>query len=196
MTLSSFVRVLIAGLLFVSATAMAVEEAVYVVTLTDGHFEIRDYAPQVVAEVVVSGDREGAGSDAFEPLFDYISGGNRAQQKIAMTAPVSQQRNGTNWAVSFMMPAARTLKNLPAPANPAVELREIPGRRVAAIRYSGRWSEERYNRYRAELEAWLDEHDLTATGQAIWARYDPPFMPWFMRRNEILIPLAHGPAGA
>ena len=210
MSLSGFLRVLATGLLFVSATVMAVEEADYVVTMADGRFEIRDYAPQVVAEVVVPGNREGAGSDAFDPLFDYISGGNRAQQKIAMTAPVSQQaageeiamtapvaqqRSGTDWAVSFMMPAGRTLENLPVPSNPAVKLRAIPGRRVAAVRYSGTWSEERYERFRAELEAWLDEHQLTAAGQAIWARYNPPFMPWFLRRNEILIPLTETPAG-
>ena len=205
MNLSNPVRALVPILLFISATAVAVEEADYVVTEQDGRFEIRDYAPQVVAEVVVSGDRESAGSDAFEPLFDYISGGNHAKQKIAMTAPVSQQsagekiamtapvsqqRSGNDWAVSFMMPAGRTLDNLPAPTNPSVVLREIPRQRVAAIRYSGTWSEQRYDHYRAKLEAWLDERDLMASGPAVWARYDPPFMPWFMRRNEILIPLA------
>ena len=190
---------------------MAAEEADYVVTMADGRFEIRDYAPQIVAEIVVPGDREGAGSNAFQPLFDYISGGNSARQKIAMTAPVAQQAagekiamtapvaqqpSGADWAVSFMMPAGRTLENLPVPANPEVKLREIPGRRMAAVRYTGTWSEQRYNRYRAELETWLGEHRLTAAGQAIWARYDPPFMPWFMRRNEILIPLADTPTGS
>ena len=77
-----------------------------------------------------------------------------------------------------------------------VALREVPARRVAAVRYSGVWSEQRYDRYLAELEAWLRKQQLTAAGGPIWARYEPPFMPWFMRRNEILIPVSGGPPAA
>ena len=190
---------------------MAVEEAAYSVAVQEGRFEIRDYAPQVIAQVVVEASLEAAGNQAFKPLFDYISGDNRTNQeiamtapvaqqsageKIAMTAPVSQQRSGNEWIVSFMMPAGRTLHNLPVPTDPKVKLREVPARRVAAVRYSGFWSEKRYERHKGELEAWLNEKQLTRTGKPIWARYDPPFKPWFMRRNEILIPVAGAPSGS
>ncbi|MGR8947989.1 MAG: SOUL family heme-binding protein [Gammaproteobacteria bacterium] len=195
--------------LLILNTAMAVEEASYEIVLTEGQFEIREYAPQVVAQVVVATEMEDAGSAAFKPLFDYISGANQTNQEIAMTAPVAQQRrgekiamtapvaqqsNGDSWVVSFMMPAGRTLENLPAPTNSLVEIREVPARQVATVRYSGFWSEKRYRKFKRELEAWLETKQLTATGDPIWARYDPPFKPWFMRRNEILIPLASAPA--
>ncbi len=182
-----------------------VEQASYTVVLKAGKFEIRDYAPSVVAETVVSGSLEDAGNKAFGRLFGYISGKNRAQGRIAMTAPVAQRPSSERipmtapvgqrpaeggWAVSFMMPASYTLETLPAPENPDVTLREVPAGRMAAVRYSGVWSEKRYRRYKRELESWIAERGLTVVGEAVWARYNPPFTPWFRRRNEILIPVA------
>jgi hypothetical protein len=125
--------------------------------MQDGAFEIRDYAPHVVAETLVEGSLEEAGNKAFDRLFHYISGGNRARAKVAMTAPVSQQSKGEKiamtapvaqrrvreqWAVSFMMPATYTLEILPAPEDQLVTLRQVPARRIAAVRYSGSWSEK------------------------------------------------------
>jgi hypothetical protein len=182
----------------------AVEEAAYTPLIADQRFELRLYEPHVVAEVVVTGTLEEAGNRAFRQLFNYISGANqprtniamtapvsqqRAGQKIAMTAPVSQHAIGDQWAVSFMMPAAHTLQTLPAPADPAVVLRAEPQRLLAAIRYSGRWSETSYARHKAELEQWIANRGWQPSGPAIWARYNAPFVPWFMRRNEILIPV-------
>ncbi len=112
-----------------------------------------------------------------------------SSEKIAMTAPVGQQRQEGRWAVSFMMPKSYTLDSLPVPDDPAVRLREVPARRVAAVRYSGTWSEERYRKYLRELEAWIDEKGFESLDEPIWARYNPPFTPWFLRRNEILIPV-------
>lgn len=184
---------------------MAIEEARYEVVEKNGDFEIRDYSSHILAETVVEGDLEDAGSTAFNKLFRYISGANRsrdkvamtapvsqqpASEKIAMTAPVGQQRVDENWAVSFMMPEAYTLETLPQPDDPTIVLREVPARRMAAVRYSGLWSEKNYRRYKAELESWIDGMELTVTGEAIWARYNAPFTPWFLRRNEILIPVA------
>ena len=184
--------------------AMAIEEAAYEVVKKDGRFEIRDYAPHILAETMVEGDIEGAGSKAFRKLFGYISGANRSQEKLAMTAPVSQEPKGEKiamtapvgqqsvqgrWAVSFMMPASYTLETLPIPEDPQISLRQVPGRRLAAVRYSGLWSEKNYRRYRQELEAWLQDQGLTTVGEPVWARYNPPFTLWFLRRNEILIPV-------
>ena len=113
-------------------------------------------------------------------------------EKIEMTAPVGQQRFQEKWAVSFIMPASYTLETLPEPEDPKVTLRQVPARRMAAVRYSGFWSEKGYLRYKLELESWIRESGLTIVGDPIWARYNPPFTPWFLRRNEILIPVDAG----
>ncbi len=182
---------------------MGIEEAAYVVEKKDGVFEVRQYAPQVVAEISVDGTLEEAGNKAFRPLFKYISGANNAQGKIAMTAPVGQQAEGrkiamtapvgqeavsNQWAVRFTMPTNFTLATLPSPTDAQVHLRAIPARRMAAVRYSGTWSQKRYERNLARLRDWMKTNGLIAAGEPVWARYDPPFMPWFMRRNEILVP--------
>jgi hypothetical protein len=188
-----------------ATTAMATEEAPYTVTKTDNIFELREYASQVLAEIIVDGDLEGAGNKAFRPLFRYISGDNKSRGKIAMTAPVSQEKTGEKismtapvsqqgvqgkWAVSFMMPASYTMENLPTPDDPNIKLRQVPARRVAAVRYSGFWSEKKYLRYEQELESWITANNLKVIGEPVWARYNPPFTLWFLRRNEILIPIA------
>jgi len=183
---------------------MAVEEAPYKVVKKDNRFEIRDYAAHVLAETIVEGDLEDAGNNAFYRLFNYISGNNRSRTKVAMTAPVSQQsvgekiamtapveqrRANANWAVSFTMPDSYTLESLPVPEDPTVTLRQVPARRMAVVRYSGFWSEKRYLKFKTQLEAWISEMGLTTAGDPVWARYNPPFTPWFLRRNEILIPV-------
>ena len=199
-------RVLLAAGFAAAAPSLAlgVEEAEYRVLQQDGAIELREYAPSIVAETIVDADFEGAGNRAFRKLFRYIDGENVAQQEIAMTAPVSQAPAGrkiemtapvgqrpTNggWAVSFMMPSSFTMATIPRPSDPAVQVRAIPSYRAAVIRYSGFWSEERYREHLGELRAWIAAQGLEATGEPVWARYDPPFKPWFMRRNEVLIPV-------
>jgi len=183
---------------------MATEEAKYTVIKKEDRFEIRDYEPHVLAEIIVEGDIEEAGNKAFNKLFRYISGDNRSRdkfdmtapvtqeprrQKIKMTAPVSLQPAQGQWAVSFMMPASYTLETLPEPEDPNITLRQVPARRMASVRYSGFWSEKRYLKYKSKLVSWIRERGLSIVGEAIWARYNPPFTPWFLRRNEILIPI-------
>jgi hypothetical protein len=185
--------------------AMAIEEAKYKVVEKDNRFEIRDYTPHILAETIVEGDLEEAGNKAFNRLFRYISGDNRSRKKVAMTAPVSQQPMGEKiemtapvgqrrvqekWAVSFMMPASYTIETLPESEDPNITLRQVPARRMASVRYSGFWTEKRYLRYKSELESWIKEKGLTIVGDPMWARYNPPFTPWFLRRNEILIPIS------
>ncbi len=184
---------------------MATEEAPYTVIKTDDIFELREYAPQVLAEIIVEGELENAGNKAFRPLFRYISGDNKSLGKIAMTAPVSQEQKGEKlsmtapvslqsvqgkWGVSFTMPASYTMETLPTPDNPNIKLRQVPARRVAAVRYSGFWSEEKYLLNKEKLDRWIRENRFTVVGEPVWARYNPPFTLWFMRRNEILIPVA------
>lgn len=120
---------------------MATEEAEYTVVLKDQDFEVRDYAPHILAETVVDGKFSNAGNKAFGRLFKYISGDNTSQQKIEMTSPVAQkaesekidmtspvgqQRVNDNWVVSFMMPASYTMETLPQPKDPKITLRQVP----------------------------------------------------------------------
>lgn len=200
------VRIILATavIIFGAIDAMAIEEATYNVVKREDMFEIRDYAPHILAETVVEGDFEQAGSKAFRKLFGYISGDNLSRdtlamtapvsqeakrEKIEMTAPVGQQRVQDKWAVSFMMPASYTLETLPKPEDPQITLRQVPSRRMAAVRYSGFWSEKNYLRYKARLVSWIQKSGFTIVGEPIWARYNSPFSPWFLRRNEILIPV-------
>jgi effector-binding domain-containing protein len=184
--------------------AITTDEVKYRVVIKAKEFELRDYPAYVVAETVVGATMEDAGNKAFRRLFGYISGKNRSREKIAMTAPVSQepasekiamtapvgqQRTEGGWAVSFTMPISYTLKALPVPEDPDVKLRQVPARRMASVWYSGTWSENRYLRYRQELELWIERNGFRILGEPVWARYNPPFMPWFLRRNEILIPV-------
>ncbi|MCX6371704.1 MAG: heme-binding protein [Actinobacteria bacterium] len=188
---------------------MAIEEASYTVVERDGEFEIRDYAPHVLAETVAAGSFDQAGNEAFGRLFRYISGDNRSRRKVAMTAPVSQEPAGEKiamtapveqqpaedrWVVSFTMPASYALETLPEPGDPQVTLRQVPARRMAALRYSGLWTESSYLRHKMELESWVRKRGLRIAGDPVWARYNPPFAPWFLRRNEILAPV-DGDAG-
>ena len=184
--------------------AMAFEKRAYEVVERQDAIEIRDYAPAVVAEISLEGDFEEVGGPAFRVLAAYISGENKKKQslepgglnrknqdseRIAMTAPVTQEATQKGYRVTFMMPSGRTLQDLPAPRDARVRLEKESAQRFAAIRYSGFWSQNRYQEELDTLLAWMDSRQLLAEGEPVWARYDPPFMPWFLRRNEILIPI-------
>jgi len=184
--------------------AFTADETKYTVISQTQNFELRDYPSQIVAETEVAASLEDAGNKAFRRLFNYISGDNRAQEKISMTSPVTQEASSEKIAmtspvaqqsttggqmVSFMMPESYTMDTIPVPDDPNVKVRQIPARRMACVQYSGGWSEKRYLEYLQELEAWIADNDFQVLGKPIWARYNPPFTPWFMRRNEILIPV-------
>ena len=187
-----------------SASVMAIEEAAYTNILNDEIFEIRKYEPHVLAEIEIDGSFEEAGSKAFSKLFRYISGENIPQKKIKMTAPVSQSYNGENinmtspvgqkekngkWLVSFMMPSSYSFEQLPKPKDPDIHLRQVSSSFIASVEYSGFWSEKKYRDYLGLLNKWISERQLKVIGKPIWARYDAPYVPWFLRRNEILIPI-------
>ena len=182
--------------------SMAIEEAKYNVLLKEDDFEVREYEPFVVAETIVDDTFEDAGSKAFQKLFKYISGNNQTQQEIAMTAPVSQtsqkidmtapvaqQKSGEGWGVSFMMPSSFTLETLPTPTDPLVNLRQMDQQLMASVQYSGFWSESNYLENKAKLETWINSKGYQSSAAPIWARYNAPFTPWFLRRNEVLVPI-------
>lgn len=183
---------------------VSLEKAKYTVLEKSDTIEIRQYQPYIVAETLVDADFNNAGNIAFRRLFNYIAGNNRtkesiamtapvaqqpASEKIAMTAPVTQQKSAGKFAVSFVMPSKYTMETLPQPLDPNVVLRQIPAYKAAAIRYSGTWSKKRYDTYKARLDKFIQDKNFKAVAEPVWARYDPPFQLFFLRRNEILIPI-------
>lgn len=183
---------------------MAIETPKHQVLKRYADFELREYPSYVVAQTEVEGDQTEVGSEAFSRLAGYIFGGNQGAmkiamtapvtqvpaqgQKIAMTAPVTQVSTGPRrWRVQFMMPSEYSLQTLPEPKDPRVHLRVLEPRRFAAIRYSGTWSQKNYDDHLDKLRGAMRREGLIAKGEPVWARYDPPFMPWFLRSNEILI---------
>ena len=185
------------------------EEQKYTVERKFPKFEVRRYEACVFADVTVSANFEAAGSIAFRSLIGYISGNNEPNKKIAMTSPVIQESKSKDLAtniamtspviqessnnlqiVSFVMPAGMTLDDLPLPTNSKVSLREISEQLVAVARFTGRWTESAYERQLAQLRQQLDQNGMTEISPPRYARFDPPWTPSFLRRNEIQIPIA------
>jgi hypothetical protein len=188
-------------LVLLPAAAPAVEEPRYeLVRNIDERVELRRYEPYVVAEVELDAGAGEAGNRAFPILAGYIFGKNKGERKLAMTAPVTQTaapvkmamtapvtqsatRAGTR--VQFVLPAGVTLATAPEPLDPRVRLREEPAATWAVIRYSGAWSQERYAEHVEALRAVLATAGVATEGEPVWARYNGPMTPWFLRRNEI-----------
>ncbi|HZY50668.1 MAG TPA: heme-binding protein [Devosia sp.] len=182
---------------------MAVEEPKYTALVSDGACELRRYAPVIVAEVRVTGEMQAATNAGFRLLAGYIFGGNDARKSVAMTAPVTLAAStGTkiamtapvtlagregDWIVQFTMPRQWSLETLPVPNDPRVRLRPVPEMLMAVLKFSGLTSPPRVARKSAELAAWAAERDLEISGTPSLARYDPPWTPWFMRRNEVMV---------
>ena len=169
---------------------MAIEEPLHKVVLKEGAFELRDYSGLIAAEVIVSGERNDAVKTGFRLLAAYIFGGNVSQESIAMTAPVTQTLSGEgNWIIRFMMPREYSLETLPKPNDQRVRLVTLPAIRVAVIRFSGLAKEPDIEQKTAELNAFITSQGFHINGTALLARYNPPWTLWFMRRNEIMIPV-------
>jgi len=182
----------------------ATEEPDYQITRKLADAEVRQYSSYTVAEVVVAGPAREAGSQAFPLLSGYIFGKNKGERKFAMTAPVTQTsapikmemtapvtQSATpgGFLVQFVLPKGVTVESAPEPLDARVQLREVSPKQVGVIRYSGLWSASNDAKHLAKLEAALTAAKLSWTGDALYARYDAPFMPWFMRRNEIWLQL-------
>jgi hypothetical protein len=196
---------LILGLNMLGSPAMATEEPPFTVHLAKGEFEVRDYPALVAAEGSVPGDRRQAASKGFRLLARYIFGGNTAKRSIAMTAPVTQAAasekiamtapvmqiggNGT-WVIRFIMPQGSTLETLPKPNNPAVKLRGLAPSRVAVVKFSGLARQDDVDARTAALSQFAKAQNLQVIGPPSLAQYDPPWTLWFMRRNEVMLPVA------
>jgi hypothetical protein len=181
-----------------------VEEPKYSLIEQAGAFELRDYPPLIVAEATVKGERKLAINEGFRVIADYIFGNNISAEKVAMTAPVTQQSSenvamtapvtqqstGDAWTVRFVMPSQYTLDTLPKPRNAAVTLKQIEGQRMAVIRFSGVADDEALAKRTKELGALITIRNLAPLAPATYAFYNPPWTLGFLRRNEVMIPVA------
>lgn len=175
--------------ILLTSSALALEEPQFDVLAETEDYEIRRYLPYLVAEVDVAGDA--AGNQAFRMLAGYIFGDNDAGEKMQMTAPVESRASAEDSAVTyaFVMEGKYTLATLPSPNDPSVRLLERPARIVAVRKFSGRWSEANVGKNEARLLSDLRKNGVPIVGDVELARYDSPFTPWFMRRNEIIVPV-------
>ncbi|MGO4228871.1 heme-binding protein [Arthrobacter sp. YAF34] len=168
------------------------EQQPYELVRRYAHFELRRYPPHAVAEIQVNATFDRAGNAAFRHLFNYITGSNTAQQKLAMTAPVLQSGplpgsdKPADFVVAFVLPAGLTAATAPVPANSDVKVRDITGSLAAALRFTGSGSEAAFERHNNGLKAALVVAGLTAVGPPRFARFDPPFKPWLLRHNEVV----------
>jgi hypothetical protein len=182
------------------------EQQRYEVVGTGPGFELRRYPAHVVAEVEIDGTFEGVGNRAFGPLVSYISGRNAGKQGIAMTAPVVQrapddaardvalgstmtEAGPGRYVVGFVMPDGSVAEEMPPPLDERVTVRAVPEELAAVTRYSGRWTASAYRSHVDDLLRALDEAGYETTGLPRYARFDPPWKPWFVRRNEVVVPV-------
>ena len=198
-----FLLVFFLNLLWIG-NVMAIEEPKFEVLLTDGSFEIRQYAPYLTAETLVMGDMDEASGKGFRLIADYIFGNNQAinsatSEKISMTAPVTiepqmsagSMETSKQWLVKFIMPSQYTLATIPKPKNSAVNLREVPSKRYAVLKYSGFNFQSKVQSKTQEAIEWVAKRNLQVIGQPQLSRYDPPWTLPMLRRNEVMIEISN-----
>lgn len=180
-----------------------VEQPEYKVEVSKGPYEVRLYGPMIAAEATVTGERKAAIRDGFRLIAAYIFGANTPNAKIAMTAPVQQQKqtiamtapvtqqgSGQTWSVRFIMPKSWTMETLPAPNDARVVLKPVPQRRVVAVSFSGTASDAAIEQRTTELRRFAAERNLQTAGEPLFAFYNPPWTLPFLRRNEIILDVA------
>jgi DNA gyrase inhibitor GyrI len=182
----AIVIVLCVVLVGCKVTRAGYESAAYTVVRTDGKVQVRDYPVLRIAETITT-DPENGGDGSFSRLFRFITGGNKEEQKIAMTTPVFMSTSGTNRTMAFVMPATFESDQVPEPSDDAVTLRELPAGRFAVLRYGGGRKATREAAALEKLEAWIEAEGLSAVSSPVYGYFDPPWTPAFLRRNEVML---------
>ena len=191
--------------ILISNSIMATDEPDFNLILKEDRFEIREYAPKIIAQIEVFGDFDQASSKGFKVLADYIFGNNKSKdgnskiemtapvemeplpQKIDMTRPVLTEGNDNTWIVSFIMPNEFTLETLPEPNDKNIKILSIPKEKYAVIVFSGLVRESSYLEKENLLIQFIEENKLKTSGEIKIARYNPPWTLPFFRRNELMI---------
>jgi hypothetical protein len=184
-------------------TAMATEEPKYEVLISQAPFELRVYAPTLIAQTFVEGDMDEASNKGFRLIADFIFGNNLAvgsdkAAKIAMTAPVTLEPQSSHldiaqtklWRIHFVMPSQYTLATIAKPNNSAVTLQELPRKYFVVNRYTGFNTMARVQEKTNDTLAWAQQQSLKLAGMPQLSRYDPPWTLPMFRRNEIMVEVA------
>ncbi len=164
---------------------MGYETAKYDVMYKENNFEIRHYHKHIIA---LSKEQTLSGSYGFNEIFNYISKNNDRREKIAMTTPVLNDIvDEKAVTTAFVMPSQYSLDSLPKPNSTNTKLVEVDQQYVAVIKFSNNVNVKRIRHQQQLLLTWLKKHKIMAIGQFKLARYNPPFVPGFLKRNEIMI---------
>jgi len=172
------------GVWLANTSRAATETPDYKVVRTDDKFEIRDYPSLIVATTPMEGDEMNRG---FGQLFRFITGNNDEAEKIEMTSPVLIDTAKEKRTMSFIMPKKAVEKGVPKPAGDSVTLGKVEAARYAVLRFGGGRTAENEKAAIEKLKAWLGVQKLAEKGAPVFAYYDPPWTPLFMRRNEVMI---------
>lgn len=186
---------LVSIMFFCFSSLMAVEQRPYsVISQLQDHIEIRHYQAVSMAEVTIQGSRDEAASAAFRRLFAYIRGKNARDEKIAMTAPVSQTLASNNrWNICFFLPQSLAKKTAPSPTDNDIRIIDIQPCTLAAIRFKGKGAEKDLQKNQNELYQELTKAGYLFEKKPMYAFYNAPFVPGFLRRNEVLVPITKKP---
>ncbi len=169
---------------FASTSRAATETPDYKVVRSDEKFEIREYPTLTVATVPMEGGEMNGG---FNTLFRFITGSNEKREKIEMTSPVLIDTKEDGKTMSFIMPKATIEKGVPKPTAEGVTVTKIEAARFAVLRFPGGRTAENESKAIEKLKAWLAEQKIAGQSEPVFAYYDPPWTPVFMRRNEVMI---------
>ncbi|MDE0091934.1 MAG: heme-binding protein [Oligoflexia bacterium] len=167
------------------------EEPEYKVLQSEEDFEIREYPSLIIAEIKMSANTKKLRNKSFIALFDYISGNNKEKQEIKMTVPVFQsQAEDEKWSMSFVLPQKWKLEEVPKPNNSTITIKQLSSQKMAVIRFSGRDTDINFSKHKKLLEAYLIKNEIEYNKtQPIYAIYNSPWTPWFLKRNEVLFVL-------
>ncbi|MEQ1860440.1 MAG: heme-binding protein [Chthoniobacteraceae bacterium] len=175
---------------FASTSRAATEKPEYKVIRTDGKVEVRDYPALTVATTpMVDGDK----NSGFRQLFRFITGSNDGAEKIEMTAPVLIDSAKDKQTMSFIMPKNAVAKGVPKPSAKNVTLGKVGAARYAVLQFSGGRNAENETKALAKLKVWLVAQKIRGLGEPTFAYYDPPWVPTFLRRNEVMMHIAKAP---
>lgn len=168
------------------------EQMPYTVVANREGYELRRYDPAILVHVTVTGSPQTAGTIGFGPLVRYISGDNQPGRRMAMTSPVLQESQSPDThVISFVLPQDVSIDDIPRPRDARVSTTAVPAREMAARTYIGRWTQRKFDENAAELVAVLARDGIATVRAPSWARYDPPWTPPFLRRNEVLVEIAN-----
>jgi methionine-S-sulfoxide reductase len=187
-----------------------IETPSYTVVSSEKNIEIRDYDPMIMAQTVTTAGNEWRGANnGFMTVAGYIFGGNTLRepqgakttesiamtapvvsQKISMTAPVLNQKNDQEYSTAFVMPSKyKTIEDLPIPDSDKVKLTQVPARKIVAYRYTWNANPARNQAAKKKLFDYVEANNLTVVGEPMFAFYNEPWSPPFLRRNEVLLEL-------